>query len=185
MASQNVYVVRAGKKYEKFIDDFSISKNLFSGYHVQDIQGELLFPETPSVSKGVATPMCQDDLAATLRFLKADLAYLEAQERSITVRKKEIFSFISKLESAGASSSSQPASSGGVSASVQPGVPASSAADVPCSSVRAGVYASIATAAEIEDLALVDKSSISAVWSFSTFLFLSLSFLLAKRGSSI
>ena len=67
----------------------------------------------------------------------------------------------------------------------QPSVPASSAADVPCSSVRVGVYASVATAAEIEDLALVDKSSISAVWSFSTFLFLSLSFLLAKRGSSI
>ena len=90
------------------------ARTCFQGYHVQDIQGELLFSETPSVSKGIATPMCQDDLAATLRFLKADLAFLVAQKRSIAVRKKEIAIFISKLESSGASSSSQPVGSGGV-----------------------------------------------------------------------
>ena len=67
-----------------------------------------MFLKTPSVSKGVATPMSQDDLAATLRFLKANLAFLEAQERSIAVRKKETIAFINKLESAGASPSSQP-----------------------------------------------------------------------------
>ena len=106
MARHNVDVVRAREKYEKDIEDFSNSKKLFQGHHVQDIQGEMLFPETPTVSKGVALPMSQDDLAVTQRFLKADLAFLEAQERSITVRKKEIFAFISKLESAGASSTS-------------------------------------------------------------------------------
>ena len=55
MASQNINIVRTGEKYEKDIEDFSISKKLFQGYHVQDIQGELLFPETPSASKGIAT----------------------------------------------------------------------------------------------------------------------------------
>ena len=54
----------------------------------------------------VLQPISQDDLAATLRFFKADLAYLEAQERSITVRKTEIVALINKLESAGAFSSS-------------------------------------------------------------------------------
>ena len=103
--------------------------------------------------------MSLDDLAATLRFLKADMAYLEAYERSIIVR-KETGAFISKLESAGASSSSQPVGSSGVSARVQQSVPASSAADVPSSSGHAGVSASDAAATKIEDPALVDKSSI-------------------------
>ena len=39
MASQNVYVVRAGEKYEKFIDDFSISKNLFLGLSCSGYSG--------------------------------------------------------------------------------------------------------------------------------------------------
>ena len=151
MASQNVNVVLVGEKYEKYIEDFSISKKLFQGHHVQDIQGELLFPHTPSVSKGVATPMSQDDVAVTLRFLKADLAFLEALERSIAVRKKETIAFISKLESAGASSSFLPPGSGGVSTSVQPGVPDSSAANPTSTSTAA---------ADVEDPALVDKSSI-------------------------
>ena len=160
MASQNVDVVHAGEKLEKDAEDFSISKKLFQGHHVQDIQGELLFPDTPSVFKGVAPPMSQDDLAVTLRFLKADLAFLEAQERSIAVRKKETIAFISKLESAGASSSSLPVGSGGVSTSVQPGIPASSATDVPSSTLLAAISASDAAATESEDPALVDKLSI-------------------------
>ena len=96
--------------------------------------------------------MSQDDLVVTLRFLKADLAFLEAQERSIVVRKKETIAFISKLESTDASLSSIPSGSGGVSTRVQPGVPDSAAPEDPASTSS--------TAADDEDPALVDKSSI-------------------------
>ena len=122
----------------------------------------MLFPEGPSVpkAKGVETAMSQDDLVATLRSLKADLAFLEAQGRTIAVRKKDIAAFISKLEYAGASSSSQPADSSGVPACVQLGVLASSTADVPSSIVHTSFSASVVAAVENEDSALVDKSSI-------------------------
>ena len=72
MASQNVNVVREDEKFEKDFEDFSISKKLFQGHHVQDIQGEILFPEGPSVPKGVGTALSHNDFVATLWFLNVE-----------------------------------------------------------------------------------------------------------------
>ena len=102
------------------------------------------------------------------------------------MRKKDTIAFISKLESAGASSSSQSAGSGGVLASVQLGVLASSAVDIPSFSVCAGVSSFDVAVSRLKIQLSWTNQALKLSGHFLLFFFLlSLSFWLAKRRNSI
>ena len=87
---------------EKSAGEMCISKKFFQGQYIQDIQGELIYPDlVVGVQKGVVTLTAGE----TIRFVRSELALLEAQERNLTVRKAEIISFLRTLGVVAASSS--------------------------------------------------------------------------------
>ena len=139
-------VVHEGELCEKTAGEMVISKKFFQGQHIQDIQGELIYPDLVSgVQEGVITSSAEE----TVRFLRSELAFLEAQERNLTVRKAEIISFLRTLGIGPASSSADvqvpvnqaaPVDDEGV----PPSVPAPAAGvDVASSSVPAPVSSSV------------------------------------------
>ena len=102
LMDQNPAVVHEGELCEKTVGEMVISKKFFQGQHVQDIQGELIYPDlVVGVQEGVNTPSAGE----TIRFLRSELAFLEAQERNLAIRKAEIISFLSTLGVGIASSS--------------------------------------------------------------------------------
>ena len=139
-------MVHEGELCEKSAGEMVISKKFFQGQHIQDIQGELIYPDlVVGVQEGVITPTAGE----TVRFLRSELAFLEAQECNLVVRKAEIISFLRTLGVGIASSSAViqvsvdqavPIEDDGVPPSVQAPV---IGVDVASSSVPAQVSSSV------------------------------------------